>query len=342
MAVSRTLSERIKMKGLELGFSKVGITSADDFTEYEEELLKRPDYDFLSGLKKGARPRDFYPEAESIICAAYSYAGIKFPEELDRYIGRAYLSRSYNPLEESAAALRVSGFRRFLESSGCRLYSGDISVPMRAACARAGIVSFGKNNFAYTEEDGSFVILYTFITNKVLEYDEPDTECRCPPGCTKCIDACPSHAIISPGRLHPQNCLLLSHMRKDDISDEMQENTGTYIYGCDICQKACPRNKKILERASGRDPFLEELKKEFDLEKVLAADDVYYNEVIYPVMHSYISDKDIFRRNAAAALGNTNDPSHIPALKLAVQSENPMVSRAALQAVKKLSALSSE
>lgn len=338
----KDLTKKIKMKGLELGFSKVGITNADDFTEYEEEIRSRPDYDLWVNTKRGAylgqgsRPRSFYPEAKSIVCAVYGFSNILFPDEFSKYVGHAYLSRSYIPLEDSSCGIRVKGFSDYLESMGCSLYKGEIDIPNRMACARAGVISYGKNNFAYTKEDGSFVILYTFVIDTELVYDEPTVECKCPPNCTACIDACPTRAILSPGRLHPQNCMLYNHVLKDYIPNEIREALGTYIHGCDICQKVCPRNKKILERASQKDLFLEELKEDFDLEKVLLMDDKYYHDVVHPIMYNYIRDIDLFRRNAAIALGNTNDPAHIPALEKAMENHNPLVKDAVKWAIDKL------
>ena len=103
-------------------------------------------------------------------------------------------------------------------------------------------------------------------------------------------------------------------------------------------KKPVPRNKKILEKASRKDWFLEELKKDFDLEKVLLMDDGYYKDVVHPIMYNYIRDIDLFKRNAAIALGNTNNPSHIPALEKAVQNQNPLVRDASEWAIKKLGA----
>lgn len=339
----KDLTNKIKMKALELGFDKVGITSADDFTEYDDEIRHRPDYDLWVNtrrgayLGKGSRPRSFYPSAQSIICTVFGFADIQFPEELDKYVGRAYLSRSYIPLDNSACGLRVKGFVEHLKSLGCNIYSGDIDIPSRIACARAGIISYGKNNFAYTEKDGSFIILYTFLTDAELEYDEPTVECKCPPNCHVCMDSCPTKAIIAPGRLYPQNCLLYNHVLKDHIPGEIMDCIGTYIHGCDICQKVCPRNKKAINAASRKDLFLEELKRDFNLEKILLMDNDYYNDTVFPIMYNYIRDIDLFRRNAAIALGNTNDPSHIPALVKASGIGNILVQKAARWAIEKLS-----
>lgn len=338
----RELTKKIKMKALELGFSKVGITTADDFVDYEREIRSRPDYDLWVNTERGAylgtgsRPRSFYPEARSIVCAVYGFGNIKFPEALLKHVARAYLSRSYLPLEDAGCGLRVAALRNYLEANGCGVYDGNIDVPQRMACARAGIVTYGKNNFAYTEEDGSFIILYTFIVDRDLEYDAPTVERRCPENCRLCMDACPTGAILSPGRLHPQDCMLFNHIRRDEIPTELREKLGQYIHGCDVCQKACPRNRKVLDNASRQDPFLEKLTDDFDLEKVLALDEEYYRDVVHPIMYNYIRDPALFRRNAAIALGNSGDSAHIPALRNALKDDNPMVTDAAEWAISRI------
>ena len=92
----------------------------------------------------------------------------------------------------------------------------------------------------------------------------------------------------------------------------------------------------MLENASRKDWFLEELKKDFDLERILLLDDDYYEDVVRPIMYNYIGDMDLFRRNAAIALGNTGDPSHVPALEKAMEDKNPLVFEAAQWAIEKL------
>jgi len=87
---------------------------------------------------------------------------------------------------------------------------------------------------------------------------------------------------------------------------------------------------------SRKDWFLEALKKDFDLEKILLIDDAYYEDVVHPIMYNYIQDMDVVRRNAAVALGNTGDPSHIPALEKAMENKNPSVVEAAQWAIDRL------
>ena len=343
MKSKKELSAEIKMKGLELGFAKVGITNADSFPEYIEEIYSDPDYGYGAWLEndlsfhvaQGAQPKLIFPEAKSIICAVYGYGDIVYPDKLSKYIGYSYLSRSYSPLKTSSCGIRVESFKNYLTTRGCKLYTGDIAVPARRACARAGIVDFGKNNFAYTVNEGSFIILYTFIVDVELEYDKPTTKSKCSEGCTLCADACPTKAL-SPGKLIPARCVLFNNMSPFEIPYDVRDGMGTRIHGCDICQKVCPRNKRVLGNASRHDYFLNELNDKFDIRKVLLMDNEYYDQVIYPIMHNYIKDINLFRRNAAIAMGNSGDPSYIPDLERVLDNENDQVKDAAQWAIKKL------
>ena len=93
-------AEKIKQKGLELGYTHVGITTADDFPDYEKDLLGREDYEIWTekdrakypgrtDLRAACRPRSFYPEGKSIICATWGYSQYVYPEELTPYVARA-------------------------------------------------------------------------------------------------------------------------------------------------------------------------------------------------------------------------------------------------------------
>ncbi|MBP1764803.1 MAG: hypothetical protein H6Q65_1861 [Firmicutes bacterium] len=323
----KTLTQNIKDKALALGFAKVGITTADDFSEHAEELHNRaPAYDFLQrphGPLEGVYPRLFMPEAKSIICLVYDYSDIAYPPKLTASVGRAYLSRTYLPLSNSLHGARISLFESFLRENGCKI--GALELPDRWSCARAGIITFGCNNFAYAEGCGSFIILKTILVDTELEYDPPTIKRPCPPNCRLCIDACPTGALTEPGKLIPQKCLGFNHWRAKFVPEEIRKANGTRIHGCDICQEVCPRNKKTLANATRTDPFLELLEKEFDLEKVLLMDDAYYHRVIHPIMYNYIRNQEIFQRNAAIALGNTRDERHVPALATALEQCKPIV-----------------
>lgn len=331
------IEDAIKRKGLELGFTHVGIARVHDYEDYEREVMSRPDYEPFakdpdSLLRKLARPKTLHPEANSVVCATIGFSDVEYPEKMVHSVARAYLSRTYTPPSNFRQGVLIEAFARSLEDMGLVVNRDQFNIPQRLACAEAGIVTLGRNNFAYTPEDGSFVILVTFLVNERLAYDEPTLECECPSGCASCICSCPTRAIASPRRLLLDRCILFNNQRfAPGAQESIWECMGQRIHGCDECQLSCPRNHDVLHRFKGRDAFLDEIADEFDLEKILDLDDDYYASVVKPVMYNYITDLDIFRRNAAVALGNSGDPAHLPALRKALGSNGNAAVRLAIE-----------
>ncbi len=220
----------------------------------------------------------------------------------------------------------------FLAKKGCEIGKG-IFVPERRAGARAGVTTFGKNNFAYTGKSGSFILLSAIVIDKELEYDAPTYSVKCPKDCTACMDACPTKAIYEPLKLNPRRCLAFNAFSTQDgrplvtsyIPPEIREKMGTRVHGCDVCQEACPRNSAKLKAKYPEDPFLVKLAEEFSLTKMLEMSDQFYERTIRPIMYNYIKDKKYLRRNAAIALGNTGDSDHVPVLVRALEDPEELV-----------------
>lgn len=330
-----SLEEKIIRKGLELGFTSVGFAAVRDYPEYLEEARSRAGYEgFASGddsfLANISKTKTLNPWAKSIVCATLGFSSIDYPDNLARSVARTYLARVYSPLEGTVHAFQIEELASYLERFGMQVDRNQFNIPQRIACAEAGIVELGNNNFAYTEQDGSFIILVTFLVSAELEPTGSVIKNSCPEDCSLCQKACPTHAIVGPRDLDCERCILFNNQRfapgaQEDIWEEM----GLRIHGCDACQLVCPKNKAALAKSDAKDGFLELLSAEFDLEKVLALDESYYDRVVRPIMYNYITDMDIFCRNAAIALGNTGDAGHIPALKRAREANrNPEVSKA--------------
>lgn len=94
---------------------------------------------------------------------------VHYPEKLAASVGRACLSRPYSPLPNSIHGLRAQELQNYLTELGCKVGTGRAAIPARAACARAGIVTYGLNNFAYADGCGSFILLYTHLVDTELE-----------------------------------------------------------------------------------------------------------------------------------------------------------------------------
>jgi epoxyqueuosine reductase len=332
-----SLTQDIKDYALDIGYSKAGITGAEGFPEYAAEIQARyAMYSWYIDSSRrpvvGAIPPKIMPSAKSIVSLVYDYAGRSFPEQLTGKIGRLYQARCYNAPEERINGARFRLMREFLEKAGCHVGRG-IVIPERLTAARAGIVTYGKNCFAFSEGAGSFILLSSFVVDTELDRDEPTFAVKCPPKCTACIDACPTRAIYEPLKMNPRRCIAFNTFWTQDgvpgstssIAPEIREKMGTWIHGCDICQVVCPRNRRRLKRALPPDPFLEEIAADFDLIKLLEMPKEFYRKRVQPLMYNYIREVKYFQRNAAIAMGNSGDPAFIPALARALQDPEELV-----------------
>lgn len=330
------LSQEIKQYGLDLGFCKIGITDAAEIPFFRDIMEQRESFYFpwLNNRTFPSDPKVEMPECRSIIVAAYDYANVSFPKELTALAGRAYLARCYVPRRNSVHSARLELFENFLKEKGMQACQIKYNLPLRQFARKAGVTSFGKNNFAYVDGVGSFVILYGFLVDRELEYDEPQPMSKCPAGCTRCIDACPTKAMREPFCVDPKRCIGYNNwMRRGKsgtsfdpiIPEELRPMIGTRVHGCDVCQEVCPRNKQKISGDFPKDAFLELLKENLDLEGMLLMDEDYYQTWVYPIMYNYIPDKRYLQRNAAIAIGNTKDPSYIPALQKALQLPDEMI-----------------
>lgn len=341
-------AQDIKEFGYRLGYSKVGITSAEGFPDYVEEVLSRGDtFDIFAFTTtnplKDAMPKTKMPDAKSIIVLVWDYYQYEYPEALKKMIGKAYLGRCYGPQPGSIAYASLQLMKDYLAENGCKVDS-SIGLPARWAGAQAGVTTFGRNNFAYAEGCGSYIIISTIVVDQEFEYDEPTMECKCPPDCRACMDACPMQAIYEPFHLDPKKCISFNNWMTQDgrgtisshIPEEIREKLGCHIHGCDICQDVCPQNQAKLKMPKKMDPFIEAIAEDITLPNILQMTDEFYESRIKPIMYNYIKDMRYFRRNAAIAMGNSKDDIYIKDLELAMETEDEMVREAATWALKKM------
>jgi epoxyqueuosine reductase len=334
-----SLTQIIKEKALELGFAAVGVATAEPFTLYAEEIGSRPEmYAWGRGLSQQASVRDldlnrfvdparYLPEVKSLVVVTDSYFEEDFPPSLAGKIGRCYLKGLFCP-EETSHSRRRKEFKKFLQDLGIQSIYGP--APARLAGARAGVTHYGKNCFAFANEAAersSWIVNEPYLVDRELEADPPTLRVDCPENCRKCMEACPTGALYAPLKMDPRKCIAYnSYFTPGEIPREFRHRMGTWVYGCDLCQEACPRNRKWLEKKKPMNSKLLERAGDFSLIQLLTMSQDHYEQKVWPLLY-YIrkENRKVWQRNAAVALGNQKDPEAIPALVSALEDPEPLV-----------------
>lgn len=334
----------IKEYGLSLGYSNVGITSVNCISEYLNEVISRGDeYDYFKRMLTKPVERSM-PQAKSVIVLILDYYKNEFPEALTEMIGKYYLGRCYEPLAGTFENFRLQLMKDYLSERGCNVVSGGMNVPSRWVAAQAGVATFGKNNFAYADDIGSYIVIHTLLVDVELEYDQPTMEDKCPPDCKACFDACPANAFYGPFKLDPRKCIAFNNLIMQDnagsvtsfIPYELRDSIGCKIHGCDICQDVCPLNSEKLKQPKPMDKYIELVAPDITLPAMLNATDEFFINRLQPIMHGYILDKRYFMRNAAIAMGNSKNEDYVKDLEIAITNSDEMVRECAAWALGKI------
>lgn len=312
-----------------MGIDKLGVTTADPFLELKERLVRHRELGYESGfeepdLDKRTEPELSLPGARSIISVAVAYPSkLKDAPVSEPGLRRGILSRSAWG-EDYHVALRRR-MERLSEWIIARLPDARLmsmvdtgALSDRAVAERAGIGWSGKNCSVITPELGSWVYLGEMITNLPLPPDRP-LEDGCG-DCTRCIDACPTGALVGPGRLNAQLCISYVTQTKGILEDEMMVKIGNRLYGCDTCQIVCPVNRGIDVRIHGEllpDP---EIAKPL-LRPILKMGNREFKEKFGGSAAAWRGRKPI-QRNALIGLGNFKDKASVPDVA-GVLSEDP-------------------
>lgn len=313
------LQQEIREYAKQIGIDKIGFTTADVFTELKERLRRQQELNYQSGFEKGSleertEPTRLLPEAKSIISIALAYpsrmknAPRSTKEERRGLFARASWGIDYHVVLRE----RLEKLSNFIQEkvpeavNKIMVDTGELSD--RAVAERAGIGFSGKNTSIITPEFGSFVYLGEMITNIPFIPDEPiDDSCG---DCRKCLDACPTGALVGEGgQLNANRCIAFLTQTKDFLEDEFRIKLGNRLYGCDTCQQVCPKNKGIdfhIHPEFEPDPEVSKPK----LIPMLQISNREFKEKFGPISGSWRGKKPI-QRNALIALAHYKDKTAI-------------------------------
>src|SRR5579884_1757874 len=331
------LAEAIKRRAQELGFDLVGITGAEPSVfaeEYRDWVLRgyAGEMEYLTcNLHRRLDPRELLPDARSILVVgmnSYTDAaeGPGTPADADpqraqfaRYArGDDYHDVMVARLRELLAFLKAEAG----EGAEGRVYVDTGPLLEREVARRAGLGWFGKNTMLINTRRGSYFFLGEILTNVALPVDEP-ARGGCGT-CTRCLDACPTGAIVAPFQIDARRCLsYLTIEIKGPIPEDLRPDlgaSGNRIFGCDICQEVCPFN---LRRSASTDEPAFQARPVTDHPRLLdllqLSDEDFRREFKgSPVKRA---KRRGLLRNVAAALAASDDPEAEAALEQAAAND---------------------
>jgi len=312
-----------------IGIDKIGFTTASTFEEMKIRLITQQELNYQSGfeekdIEKRVNPSLLLDQPKSIISIALAYPS-KMKERVTSKRGarrgifcRASWGTDYHVVLRDRLAKLEKYIMERVPDALCKSMVDTGELVDRAVAQRAGVGWSAKNCAIITPEFGSYVYLGEMITNLPLAPDTPmEDQCG---ECNKCIDACPTGALIQGGQLNAQRCIAFQTQTKGFLAEEFREKLGNRIYGCDTCQTICPKNK-------GMD-FHNHIEMEPDPEiakpllvPLLTISNKEFKEKYGHISGSWRGKKPI-QRNAIIALAHFKEESAIPDI-IGVMKDDP-------------------
>jgi len=249
------LAELIKTWSLELGFQQLGIAGTElgeDASHLRDWLAKgqhgRMEYMARHGDKR-ARPAELVPGTLRVLSVRMDYgtgddaqAWATLDEAGRAYVARYALGRDYHKVMRNRLQKLADRIAAHIGPFGYRAFVDSAPVLERALARNAGLGWIGKHSCLINRDAGSWFFLGEILTDLPLPVDVP-ASAHCGT-CTRCIQVCPTGAIVEPYRVDARRCIsYLTIELKESIPEDMRALIGNRIFGCDDCQLACPWNK---------------------------------------------------------------------------------------------------
>lgn len=335
------IKEEIIKLSKDIGISKIGFTTADDFDYLEKSLRLSVEEGRNSGfehknIEERIKPKLSLASAKTIISIAVAYPHkLKQQPQKTAYKRGKFTPNSWGLDYHYVLQDKLDRLAKGIEELTANFeYKGMVDTGAlvdTAVARRAGIGFIGKNGLVISKEFGSYMFLGELITNLDIEPDQPvDYGCG---DCNRCVTACPTSCLIGDGTMNAKRCLSFQTQDKGVMDLEFRKKIKTVIYGCDICQICCPYNKGLDNPlATEIDPDLAHP----ELLPFLELSNGQFKEKFGHIAGSW-RGKNILQRNAIIALANASDRSAIPKLlEIIDKGQNPVHIATAIWALSQL------
>lgn len=332
------MKEQIIAYAQEIGIDKIGFCGAEPFEGLAERLQHQQDLGYQSGfehpiIEDRVDPARLMDQPQSIIAIALAYPTRAQRPQTTNGVRGAFARASWGIDYHHILQEKMDMLMQYIEQLALEQ---QVSEPTMTAMVdtgelvdvtvaqRAGLGFIGRNGLLITPEFGSYVYLGEIITNLPLPPDPPyEGDCG---DCHRCIQACPTGALLGDGSMNAQRCLSYQTQTKTLMPYEFRQKMGRVIYGCDICQLVCPYNRGIdYHHHPAMEPDPEATFPE--LQSMVQLTNREFKDRFGHMAGSWRGKKPL-QRNAIIGLGNAREVSAIPTLLACIEQDPRPVIRA--------------
>jgi len=240
----------IKTQAADLGFDHCGIAKAvqlDDDARRLEKWLHKGMHGSMhymeNNFDKRIDPRKLVDNAQSVITLLLNYYPQQQQHAAAPKISKYAYGQDYHEVIKAKLNTLLARLQETFGAVQGRGFVDSAPVLERSWAQRSGLGWLGKNGNLIHKQAGSFFFIATLITDLELEYDSPVGDfCG---SCTRCLDACPTGALVAPGVVDGSRCIsyFTIELKELLIPDNMQGQFDNWMFGCDVCQDVCPWNR---------------------------------------------------------------------------------------------------
>jgi len=247
----------LEAKVAELGFQKMGCLSLPDMT-FEAGQLKtwlaqgfHGEMQWMADqFEKRQFPQQLMPETKTILCVAMNYYPGELPQEAEAKIARYAQGDDYHDVLKKQLRLLLIWLQTYDADIQGKPLTDSAPIMEKTLARKAGLGWQGKHSNLITREIGSWVFLGELLLNITFpDAPQPEPVRDLCGKCRRCIEACPTDAIVADGVVDANRCISYwtIEYKGDDIPQPIAENMQGWIFGCDICQEVCPWNIKFAQ-----------------------------------------------------------------------------------------------
>ncbi len=355
MSDAARLTQTLVSWALDAGFDRAGVADLrpSEHADHLRAWLARGDHADMAWIERRVPQREdpaqLLPGARCALCVTLQYAPLVDEDEAEGdlwpRVARYARGRDYHDVMGKRLRQLAARIQDAFPGAGTRPYVDTGPILERELAARAGLGALAKNTMLLHRQHGSYFLLGEILLtldaapsvsaggSTAASAAGSAAAIADPCGrCTRCLDACPTGALTAPYQLDSRRCIsywTIEH--RGTFPSEIRPQLGDWVFGCDICQEVCPYNRR--PRPGDEDTMrLPAARSALDLAALATIDrDTYVERFRHSPMKR--AKQPGLQRNAVVAMGNRGSSYYLPALRRALDDEQPMVRRHAAWAL---------